>query len=155
MIQFFLLSSLIYGCKKPKKHVEEETAPSLEWMCGTWEGIDSTRNETSYEIWSGSDRTLDGIAYDLSEQGDTGFFEKMSVVERDSHYYFKAELARNATAVYFKMVSLSDSSVRFENPSHDFPKFIQYQRVEDTLKAQIGDSSDSRKFIYTIATYHE
>ena len=52
---------------------------SFDWLVGTWEGVNNTEQEQSFEIWEklGS-QTYRGIGYTL-EDGDTVFMEKLSI----------------------------------------------------------------------------
>jgi len=64
-------------------------------------------------------------------------FEHVRIERRGADLYYVASPARQATAE-FKATAMTDSSITFENPAHDFPRKIVYRRQgADSLVASI------------------
>lgn len=108
----------------------------LDWLLGTWKSTQA--GGESYEYWkqAGEDRFLGG-GFALAGK-DTTFLEKLSMIATDSGLFYIADVAHNATPVYFKMISQDTMVTIFENPAHDFPTRIIYRKLTaDSLHARI------------------
>lgn len=79
----------------------------------------------------GMSRTTSGDA--------TEGYEHLAIREDSGKVIFQARPS-GQDAAEFRMQAQSDSSVRFANPAHDFPKWIQYESRAggDSLVARIG-----------------
>jgi hypothetical protein len=56
--------------------------------------------------------------------------EFLQIRERDDGIFYIAQ-PNGGTAVLFKLVKINDNEAVFENPQHDFPQRITYQRMID------------------------
>ena len=64
-------------------------------------------------------------------------FEQVRVLERDGRLIYAAAPS-GQTPAEFTSIAVSDSSVTFENPTHDFPQRIRYRRIGgDSLVARV------------------
>jgi hypothetical protein len=71
-------------------------------------------------------------------------FEFLRIVERDGGLVYVAQPG-GGTPVEFVLTELSATRALFENPAHDYPKRIVYERVgEDGLATEISDSGGAR-----------
>ena len=115
-LTIFLYLFLIYS--SPEKG-------GFDWLVGTWEGVNNTENEQSFEVWEklGKD-TYKGIGYSL-EDGDTVFMEKLSIENINGVPHYTADVAENEKPVHFEMIKVSNSGFICANPDHDFPKQIE------------------------------
>jgi hypothetical protein len=111
----------------------------VEWLVGTWEN--KRANGSIYESWSKTDqRQLSGKSYMIKES-DTIVFETIKLLEEeDLLFYIPSVNNQNEGApVRFKQTMISDSQLVFENPEHDFPQIITYNRIgADSLVAEIS-----------------
>jgi hypothetical protein len=97
----------------------------LTWLAGCWEQAAGPR--LVEEQWTrpraglmlGSGRTV--RADTLVE------FEQTRIFERGGRLVYGANPSGQAPAE-FESIELSDSSVTFENPAHDFPQRVMYRR---------------------------
>jgi hypothetical protein len=119
-----------------------ESVP-LERFVGCW----TNATGSSHEIWAydGPDRLIGfGVTYK-----DAGLrsYEVLSLENSSSGSVFAAHPSRQ-TRGEFKLVSTSATGVRFENPEHDYPQWIEYHWQESALVAEIGtlDSDQSTVF---------
>lgn len=114
----------------------------LEWLAGAWVG---TRGKSSIEErWSpplggamlGVSRTVKG--------GKMVAFEFLRVVEHDGGLVYKAQPG-GATPTEFVLTELGSSRAVFENPRHDSPQRIVYERsAEGGLSASVGYAKGGR-----------
>jgi hypothetical protein len=114
-----------------------QTSPidRLAWMAGCWEQRGPGRVVT--EMWMppaggsmmGASRTVRGTG--------TGAFEQLRIVARGDTLVYIA-LPSGQTLAEFKSTSLTERAVRFENPTHDFPKVITYTKTAaDSIVARV------------------
>jgi hypothetical protein len=97
----------------------------VAWLAGCWEQAAGPR--TVEEQWTrprgglmlGSGRTVRGNT--LVE------YEQTRIFERGGRLVYGANPSGQAPAE-FESIELSDSSVTFENPTHDFPQRVMYRR---------------------------
>jgi hypothetical protein len=80
--------------------------------------------------------------------GKTAEYEVVRIEVRDGALVYVANPFRQAEAT-FRQIQLSDSSVVFEDPEHDFPQRIRYRlRSDGSLLAQIeGTRGDGLRVI--------
>ncbi|TND09272.1 MAG: hypothetical protein FD123_1359, partial [Bacteroidetes bacterium] len=111
----------------------------LNWLIGKWENNSS--EGYAAETWEQqNDSTLEGASYFVAG-GDTVSSEKLSLVQTagDLFYIPVVKDQNNGQPVKFKMTSQSGNQLVFENPSHDFPKKITYNRItNDSIVAEIS-----------------
>jgi uncharacterized protein DUF6265 len=119
------------------------TIKDVAWLEGTWVSTSSQR--TVEERWTppaggamlAVSRTLAGDR--LAE------FEFLRIVERDGGLVYVAQPNGRPPTDFFA-TEVGSTSVRFENPQHDFPKMIRYEKRPDgTLQAAISGSAGQRE----------
>ena len=129
---------------EPREPVKAKAA-ELAWLAGNWSG---TRRKSSIEErWSepaggallGTSRTVNG--------GKMTAFEYLRVVEKDGKLLYVAQPG-GKSATEFVLVELEETRAVFENPFHDHPQRISYERVDDQLTAEISyiDGSAPMRF---------
>lgn len=122
---------------------------NFDWLVGTWEGVNNTEQEQSFEIWEklGS-QTYRGIGYTL-EDGDTVFMEKLSIENVYGVYQYIVRVGdESEKPVHFEMLKVNSSGFMCANPKHDFPKQIDYKLDGERLTATISGDGKSRSFIF-------
>lgn len=126
---------------------------SLTWMAGCWEATGGDGKVFFQEMWMrpdggvmiGAGRTIAG--------GRAIFTENLEIREDDDGVTYWARPQDAAAAVPFKLVKLSDGAVVFENPEHDFPTRILYDRLPDGgLRARVDGPKKAKEkaqaFVY-------
>lgn len=107
------------------------------FLQGTWK----IENKEHFEHWDQLDnQTLRGFAYKL-ENGQMKVSEYLDISERDKTILYTATVLNqnNGKGVEFKLIR-ADSIVIFENPVHDFPKKISYQKLSNNeIFVQVSD----------------
>ncbi|RWU10955.1 DUF6265 family protein [Pedobacter chitinilyticus] len=109
------------------------------WLIGTWEN--KTSRGSIYETWAKvNDKELFAKSYALKER-DTMVFESVLLVEeKGGLFYIPIVTNQNGgQPVRFTLKTISDTTLIFENPQHDFPQIISYTKIDnDRLVAEIS-----------------
>lgn len=128
--------------------IHAQDLSKVSWMLGQWKSVNAKTGNTSYEKWTKvSEQEWQGTGFRLSRSGtDTLFREKLKIITKDNTLYYVADLKENTAPVYFKFTAINEQGFTCENPEHDFPKKISYQRDGKKLKATI--SGDGKEFSY-------
>ena len=72
-------------------------------------------------------------------------FEYLRIVERGGGIFYVAQ-PKGQPPTEFVATQVGSTSVRFENPQHDFPKVIRYEkRTDGTLQAAISGGAGQRE----------
>lgn len=101
----------------------------LQWLAGCW--TQDGRDAGSVEQWTApAGGTMLGVNRIVSG-GRTVAFEYMRIaVNKDGIVEFIASPSGQETA-RFKLVSVNETEVVFENPEHDFPTRITYRLLSE------------------------
>jgi hypothetical protein len=101
----------------------------LRWLSGCWAQRDA--RSTVEEFWTTPNGgMLFGIGRTIvrRDAGDTtASFEVMRIYERGETLVFAATPSGQELAEFTEQ-ELTDSTVVFANPMHDFPQFVRYRR---------------------------
>ncbi len=118
----------------------------FEWLEGTWQRTDAKPGYQAYEKWSiVNNQEYEGIGVTIKGR-DTVFVEKLKLIIVDNAAYYVANVSSNASPVNFKITAFDDEGFISSNPSHDFPKKIQYKRHANKIKATISGNGKSIDF---------
>ena len=126
-----------------------ERAEDLGWLSGSWVAEEAGGNWTE-ERWA-KPRGGGMLGPSLSGKGgEAGWFEFMRIAKgEDGRLAFHASPG-GAPASAFPLVASGKHQVTFENPAHDYPTRIIYQREGNVLNATIsgpgGTKSRSWRF---------
>ena len=111
-------------------------AAAPDWMTGYWLSCDGVQTA---EAW------IDGapggmlVGVNLNGKPPKQSFEFMRIATVDDRLAFIASPS-DAPPTVFPLKSLEAQRAVFENPAHDFPQRVIYERRADTLSARIeGD----------------
>jgi hypothetical protein len=119
----------------------------LHWMSGCWEQRDA--QSMVQEVWTTPDGgMLFGVGRTIARAGTrdtTVSFENMRIFERGGKLVFAAQPSGQPLAEFTEQ-QLTDSSVTFANPSHDFPQFVRYRRRgAPELHARVDGKMDGKE----------
>jgi hypothetical protein len=116
---------------------------NLEWLTGNWTRTNAKPGRSGFEIWERVSLTeMKGRGINLKGT-DTTFVEKLKIVVKDGSVFYVADVPQNKEPVLFKATSVTNSSIVFENPQHDFPKKIAYEFDGQKLMATISGDGKS------------
>ena len=112
-----------------------------DFLQGTWK----VENNETYEHWDKiNDNNLKGFSY-KTKDGKMVVTEYLEIKRNDKDVIYTATVLNQnqGIGIDFKLTQ-SDSLYSFENPSHDFPKFIRYQSIsENKITATVGTEEDN------------
>jgi hypothetical protein len=115
--------------------VQRDDIATLAWLAGCWE--QRTGPRITQEHWMAP---AGGMMLGLNRtvvRDTTRAWEYLAIAERDGRLVYTAKPSGQAETS-FTSAFVSDTLVRFENPTHDFPQRIIYRRVgSDSLLARI------------------
>ena len=138
------LALLLMGQAAPQARVSD-----LGWMSGRWETEGSYENMTQ-ESWS---EPRSGIMLGYSRTGGDRLreFEFLRIQAGEDGVPVYYAQPGGGPPVGFRLVAHDATSATFENPQHDFPQRIRYERVgSETLMATISklDGSNPIRSLY-------
>ena len=121
----------------------------LYWLNGSWKQTNITKpGQALTEQWGKSgDYEMKGTAT-TTQNGDTVFVERTTLLIKDNIIYYVADVPHNKQPIYFKLTSITTTGFTCENAAHDFPKKITYQLSGGELKATISGNGKSFDYIY-------
>ncbi len=122
---------------------ECRTLESLSWLLGEWvaEGAKSTFRES----WvARGPQTWEGSGVEASKTGPANTSaEDLRLVEMTDGVFYIAKVSHNRLPVAFRLSECADGRFAFVNPTHDFPKRLDYARQgEDRLVVRVSDGAD-------------
>lgn len=139
-------SSAQYG--EPQE-IETKTYGQLEkvnWLVGEWGNTTPEGNLT--ETWTQlNDSTLSGKTVFVTGK-DTMFTETIEIVQVNDSLLYNTKVSNQneGKMVSFKASNVADGQVVFENPKHDFPQKIAYNKISaDSLVAEISGMKDGKE----------
>jgi hypothetical protein len=137
---FFTLFFLIAASASPIR--EPGSVQRLAWLQGCWELVSPER--TVEEQWL-APRGNSMLGMSRTVRGDSlNEYEFLVVREQGGRVLYEAHPSGQEPTV-FQSRSVSETSAVFENPGHDFPQRIGYQRAgPDSLLAWIEGTVDGR-----------
>ena len=146
-LYFLALPLLLNSCKNNSEAENSKTEitsekfgqiEKLHWLLGTW--VNENDEEYSQETWSAeNDSTFTAFSF-VELKKEVVFSETMALEEKSGNLLLTVATANqnDSKPVTFKMISLENGQVTFENKSHDFPQRITYSTpAKDSLHAWI------------------
>jgi Domain of unknown function (DUF6265) len=140
------LALLLMGQSSPPARVAE-----LGWMSGRWE-TEGTNGNLTQENWS---EPRGGVMLGYSRSGTEERlrefeFLRIQAGEDGVPTYFAQPGGR--PPIGFRLVAHDATSATFENPQHDFPQRIRYERRAGTMMATISrlDGSNAMRWQYRL-----
>jgi len=153
MKQYILLFGifLLFACQPRLKNKRVESLTYLElrkagWLLGCWQ-IESSKGILTESWQQKDDSTFAGRSFFVSK-GDTVSLESIRLEQRRGKLYYIPTVPdqNEGKPVVFVQTSLTDSTVVFENPKHDFPQKITYSfLVNDSLSVEIAAIVDGKQ----------
>jgi hypothetical protein len=142
-----IIATIIISCKQNKK--ETVTVPETEtksyanlekvnWLVGSW-GHTSPEGTLAENWVQANDSLYKGESFFIVGK-DTVFAEYIDLGESNGKLTCTVSVKghNNEKPVPFGMTSINDKTIVFENPSHDFPSKITYNKINnDSLVAVI------------------
>ena len=102
----------------------------LQWLVGEWKssGINQVVMESLEQT---SSMTFEGSGFTLSSTGEELGREWLRLLTMKEQIYYLAKVDHNELPIPFLLTHCLEGYFLFQNPQHDFPKQISYQRKND------------------------
>ena len=150
---FWLAFLFFCGCVAglgmlPTASTQTQTINDLAWITGDWQSASSGRAQVEEHWTKPAGATMMGVSRTIVGE-KTAEFEYLRIEQRAEGIFYVAHPKARCPGTDFKLTKLSDREAVFENPEHDFPKRIIYQKTgDDGLTASIdgGEGTKSMKF---------
>ncbi|MES2774972.1 MAG: DUF6265 family protein [Bacteroidota bacterium] len=150
----FALLVCISACNTPENNASNTTDPVVpevpkqlvfEKLTGTWQSEDGK----SFEQWTKNENgTYQSVAFSV-KGNDTSWNEQAKTYPENNNWVFENTVKgqNDGKAVKFVSSLLTEKSVQFTNPEHDFPTDINYTLADaNTIHAFIiGPNSKGGK----------
>jgi hypothetical protein len=103
----------------------------LDWILGSW--TRESRRGDVYESWTRvSERTFEGASWIVSRQdGARHPLESLLLADMSGTLFYVPKVSENEYPIPFRCTSIEPGRAVFENPTHDFPQKIVYERRGD------------------------
>ncbi len=115
----------------------------LSWLSGKW----FVKNGASSfeEHWMRpADGAMIGMGRELSGS-KMEFFEYLRIEQRKDGIFYVAQ-PRGKAQTDFRLTHESKNTLVFENPTHDFPKKIEYERANNSVIVRVsGDGKEKER----------
>lgn len=143
-----MLAILLVANTSNAQESNQQKFKKLEWLVGTWDRTNAGAGKSGYESWSKvSDVKLVGKGVSL-EGKKIVFVENLAFIAIGADLFYTVVVTGEKKPVYFKLTSLSNDGFTCENPKHDFPTKITYQRSGNTTKAVISCNGQSIDYVF-------
>jgi hypothetical protein len=113
------------------------------WLLGSWVADGGKRIVT--ETWTEASPTTfegQGVTRDRTD-GPVVDGEELRLVAMGDGVFYVAKVAHNDYPVAFRLTTCEADRLVFENPAHDFPRRLEYQRVDDgRLEVHVSDGAE-------------
>jgi len=147
-----LVSNLI-SCSGPQ--AEKVSTPAIKifpeiekvnWLVGSWHN--TSPEVSSTEIWEKkNDSTLAGTSFVIVGK-DTVSYETICLEQNGTALFYipTVKEQNGAQAIKFTLTSLTTNKMIFENPKHDFPTKITYNKISnDSMSAEISGMIEGKE----------
>jgi len=123
---------------------------SLDWLLGSWQRTGLPADRSGVEQWRRQGDAFEGEGRSYRD-GALRFQERLRIVAEGAQLYYVADVAGNPAPVRFRLVAQVGQSAVFENPQHDFPQRIAYQRNGEQLTATVSAGERVQVFQFALS----
>lgn len=143
-----IISIVLFSCKKEitLEAKNYDKINQLTWLLGEWK---NTTTESDFtEKWTQkTDSSYTGKSYVLVGK-DTVFNENVVLEQRNDSLFYNVSVKNEVTSetISFYMTKSDNKQLIFENPKHDFPTKIVYNKIsKDSIFAEIFGKQDGKE----------
>ena len=134
-----LLATSSIGIASPCQSLD-----TARWLLGDW--IADHGDKMVAESWQAlGPRTFEGLGTTTAKSGAASTdSEALRLVEMAGEVFYIAKVRHNPYPVSFRLSTCSTTQLVFENPSHDFPRKLEYTLADDgTMTVVVSDGADN------------
>lgn len=133
----------IHGIKTKSSYTQLKKA---EWFIGSWKN--NTKDMNFVENWKiESDSSYSAESFVLVSK-DTVFYESVNLIQKNDSLFYIVSVRNqnNEKPVSFYLTKSNNNQLVFENPKHDFPNKIVYNKINnDSMVATIEGIKNGKK----------
>lgn len=126
----------------------EQKLNRVDFLAGTWKNSEKGH----YEVWEiDENNTLKGYSYTLkNDEKVISEFLRIYKLGNSTVYEAKVINQNEGKAILFTLNEEIKSTLSFENNNHDFPKKIQYKRIDkNKIEVKVlGDNEQGFSYFY-------
>ena len=161
LLPALLLACTLFSCKETPKETDAIKPVAIKeyvnlnkaaWLIGNWG--DTSDKGVLTESWiKTNDSVYHGESY-FVVKNDTVFSENIELEEANGKlaYIVTVPGQNEEKPVRFEMTLINDTGIIFENPQHDFPNKITYNKItNDSIVAQISGTQNGKHATETFA----
>ena len=145
MRYIFLVAMVLWSisCQQKNKVNSDEiklvTHPeNFDWLLGNWERNNEKEGKQTYESWvKRNEHTYEGLGFTMKEN-DTIWMESISLVKVSGKWNFKVKGKDDTMPTVFLLTEIEERSFICENEENEFPKKIEYSKIENKLLAIVS-----------------
>jgi hypothetical protein len=145
LILIALVSTLGDGLRGASAHISD-----VAWLAGDWQTAATGPHRVDEHWTSPSGGAMLGMSRTVKGEAMVAF-EYLRIVERADGVFYVAHPNAKAPGTDFRLTSVTATRVVFENPQHDFPKRIVYEKNgENGLRAFVdgGEGTHAETYEY-------
>lgn len=135
---FILVSAIIFASCQNKSEKNFYKLEKMNWLIGEWKNSTSEMDFT--EIWKKeTDSSYRAKSFIVATK-DTVFFEHVLLEETNDSLFYRAYNRKEklSQAISFYATKIDSNLTIFENPKHDYPNKIIYNKINnDSIVATI------------------
>ena len=148
-MRYFIILILGLSFAACQQAIETVSPEPLHPFVGCWE----TENGLEREGWTiDPSGWLVGYAASRDEKGNVTFFEHMRIERGGEAEKLVVTGQDNSEARFTRQMTDNEAEYRFENPDHDYPQIIVYERNGDELNAYIDLMDGGQKVSFDKST---
>jgi len=142
-ISLLLVSIIFQSCSL--FDIDRIDLNNISWLLGDWHSEEGESIIT--ESWiKVSENTFEGYGETRDiNSGSISNFESLRLLFLSDEIFYLAKVNHNELPIAFKLTSISETSLIFENKDHDFPTKIEYVKVSENKMAVIV-GNDEKEF---------
>ncbi len=124
----------------------QQNLNQLNFLIGNWK----VENKESYEVWNKlSPVEFSGKVYKLIDNSkNIREILALKIIESEIVYQATVPTQNDGKTIEFKLNILTKNTFSFENPQHDFPKKIQYHKIDENKIFIQVMGEDNKGFSY-------
>lgn len=138
-----LIALLVLMASVPAQAADCRSLADFRWLLGEWTA-DGER-KTFHESWlEATLQTFEGTGIERAKPGGAvKDAEVLRLVEMDDGLFYISKVSHNELPIAFRLTGCGAGTYVFENPSHDFPRRIEYRRDgEDRVVVHVSDGGE-------------
>jgi len=133
------------GVAAQERRAARAALADITWLAGNWSGrAGATELEEQWTKPAGG--AMLAVSRTIKDSRMVAF-EFLRIVERDGGLVYIAQPG-GRPPTEFVLTEIGSRSAAFENPTHDFPKRIEYELTGDTLTATISGGGQQESYVF-------